>query len=50
MYEIILRRVNGRFVKSVMKRSRYAAKQKRVMWEDKYDSAYYVEIIRVKTK
>lgn len=43
-YEVVLRRINGRFVKASRPMSKYAAKQFRSRWEEKYDQAYYVEI------
>lgn len=46
MYEVILRRVNGRFVKAETRRSRYGAKKLRDTWALRYDSAYYVEVVK----
>lgn len=46
-FEVVLRRSNGRFVKSQRRRSYYAAKKLRRVWKEKYDNAYYVDIERV---
>lgn len=46
MWEVVLRRRNGRYVKSAVRRSKYAAKQIAAEWEKKYDSGYYVELER----
>lgn len=44
-YVVVLRRANGRLVKrSRPKRSRYAAKQVQLVWNEKYDLMYYTEI------
>jgi hypothetical protein len=45
MFEVVLRRANGRFVKVLAtERSRYAAKQTRRYWETKYDQTYDVVV------
>lgn len=45
MYEVVLRRINGRLVKTSRPlRSKYQAKQLTKKWEAKYDTGYYVEI------
>jgi hypothetical protein len=44
-FEVVLRRSNGRFVKSDKRPSRYAAKQLRHRWEEKYDETFYVEVV-----
>jgi hypothetical protein len=43
-YEVILRRANGRYVRSEFRDSKYRAKQLAKKWEEKYDAMYYVEI------
>ncbi len=45
-FRVILRRANGRFVKEKEVNSRYAAKEQRRRWEERYDATYYVEIVR----
>ncbi len=46
-FRVVLRRANGRFVKEKEVYSRYAAKEQKRRWEEKYDEAtYYVEIVR----
>lgn len=42
--ELVLRRKNGRYVKNSRALSRYAAKQLRKAWEEKYDRSYYIEV------
>lgn len=48
-FEVVLRRANGRFVKAKEVPSRYAAKEIRRRWEDKYDETYRVEMRRMET-
>jgi hypothetical protein len=49
-YDVVIYRKNGRYFKSKIVRSRYAAKQLRQEWEDKYvPMSYYVEIHDVST-
>lgn len=43
-FEVVLRRRNGRYVKSQQRRSKYAAKLLQNTWESQYDDGYYVEI------
>jgi hypothetical protein len=46
-FEVKLLRANGRFVKSKIVRSRYAAKELRRRWEEKYDHTYRIELNRL---
>lgn len=42
-YRVVLRRRNGRYVRSYPAASKYAAKKLRDWLEDKYDDGYYAE-------
>lgn len=41
---VVLKRRNGRIVKKSRLMGRYAAKQMRAVWDEKYDNGYYTEI------
>jgi hypothetical protein len=44
MWEVIVRRKNGRFVKAIPARSLYDAKVKAKRADNKYDHTYVIEI------
>lgn len=43
-YRVVLRRRNGRYVRSYPAASRYAAKKLQDWLEEKYDDGYYAEV------
>lgn len=43
-FRVILRRSNGRYVKEIEARSKYAAKKLQDTWEARYDNGYWVDI------
>lgn len=45
-YRVVLRRANGRYVRSYPAASKYAAKRLRAWLEEQYDVGYYVETER----
>ena len=44
-YEVVLRRGNGRYVKSVSASSKYNAKKVAKKWDGIYDPTYDIEIV-----
>jgi len=44
VYEITLRRPNGRWVQTYTRNSQYSAKEIKRILEEKYDETYYVSI------
>lgn len=43
-YEVVLRRRNGRYVRSYPAASKYAAKKLQGWLEEQYDDGYYAEV------
>jgi hypothetical protein len=43
-YRVVLRRRNGRYVRSYPAASKYAAKKLQDWLEEKYDDGYYAEV------